>query len=162
MKKTILLFIVFFFSNSLIAQNNKWESISYTFSKGPVSPEYQYSYVISINNDGSGKLNYTKAAVTNEYDFIVNKKGRKSLNKVLKNSNVFTVSADDMKSDQTLMGGPSKTMIITMWQAPNLDQKPTTIEIPSQVKPEYSEGIENLYDEVENLVPDDIWKRATQ
>lgn len=162
MKKTILVFFAIIISNSLFAQNNKWENITYTYSKGPVSPEYQYSYIISINRDGTGKLTYTKAGVTNEYDFNVNKKARKNLNKVLNNSNVFIVNAEDMKPEQTLVGGPSKTMIITMWQSPNLDQKPTTIEIPSQVKTEYSEGIEDLYDEVENLVPDDIWKTATK
>jgi hypothetical protein len=162
MKKFIFLFFTIILANSLLAQSNKWSTISYTYSKGPVSPDYQYSYIILLNSNGTGKLSYTKASATNDYDFTFNKTERKSLNKALTNANVFVVGANDMKSEQTLVGGPSKTMIITMWQDPNLDQKPTTIEIPSQVKAEYLEGIQDLYDEVENLVPDDIWKKATQ
>jgi hypothetical protein len=162
MKKFILFFFAIILTNSLFAQNNKWSAISYTYSKGPVSPDYQYSYIILINRDGSGKLTYTKANATNDYDFTITKHECKDLNKVLSAANVFTVSPDDMKSDETLVGGPTKTLLITMWQSPDLDQKPATIEIPSMVRPEYAEGIQDLYDDIENLVPDDIWKKATQ
>jgi len=96
--------------STAFAQSNKWSSLSYSFSKGPVSPEYQYNYTININDNGTGTLIYTKLSASDEYDFKVGKKGMKRLNNALKKSGIFTVSPEEMKSDQNLIGGPSKVL----------------------------------------------------
>lgn len=160
MKKIIFLIFALFLFNSVFAQTNKWSSISYSYSKGPVSPEYQFNYVILINETGAGKLSYTKSSITNDYDFAVGKSGLKKLNKALKNSKVFVVSAEDMKADQNMIGGPANDLQITMWQAPNLDAKPTVIEVPTQVKPAYADKVNKLYDTINGLVPADIWDKV--
>ncbi|MEO8209381.1 MAG: hypothetical protein ABI840_02385, partial [bacterium] len=69
MKKIILLFMAIVLANSLYAQSNKWSSLAYSYSKGPVSPEFQYKYTISISSNGSGILTYTKGSATINYDF---------------------------------------------------------------------------------------------
>jgi len=160
MKKLIFLAITLFIVSASFAQSNKWSSISYSYSKGPVSPEYQYSYTIDISADGSGKLLYTKASTTSEYDFKVGKKGRKILNNALSKSKVFSVSPDEMKSSQNLIGGQQRSLTITKWQAPNLDARPEVIMVPSQVNDTYSAGINDLYDTIENLVPYSVWGQA--
>ena len=147
---------------SAAAQSSKWMSLAYTYSKGPVSPPYQYSYTISINNFGEATLSYTKSETTKEFPFNVDKKDLKELNNALKKSKVFSVSPDEMKADSNLLiGGSSKTLIITKTQAANLDQLPETIDVPRQVTEMYSENIEDLYDTIENLVPSDVWNQAT-
>lgn len=165
MKKITLTFILFLavaFTGSLNAQSNKWASVAYAYSKGPVSPEFQYKYTISISSNGSGILTYTKGSATINYDFKVGKNGRKKLNTALRNSQVLTVSPDEMKSDENLFGGATQTMVITMLQASNVDQKPTTIEVPARVKSEYLEGVSNVYNLMENLVPQSVWDKATE
>jgi len=161
MKKLIFLGIALFVVSTSFAQSNKWSSISYSYSKGPVTPEYQYNYTIDINPDGEGKLIYTKSSKTSEYDFRVGKKGRKKLNAALSKSQVFTVSADEMKSKEMVVGGPQRSLTITKWQSPMLDARPEVIIVPSQVNDIYSAGVNNLYDTIENLVPNSVWNKAT-
>jgi len=160
MKKLIFLAITLFAVSASFAQSNKWSSISYTYSKGPVSPEYQYNYTIDINPDGEGKLIYTKSAKTSEFDFKVGKKGRKKLNSALNKSKVFTVSPEEMKSKDMMMGGPERSITITKWQSPMLDSRPEVIIVPSQVNDTYLMGVNNLYDTIENLVPNSVWDKA--
>lgn len=157
MKKIFLLILILFCSASLFAQNNTWNSVAYTYSKGPVSPEYQYSYTITIYNDGNGSMVYRKGQDSSSNDFRISKKQKKSLNKALNSSNVFAVTPEQMKSETTTVGGPSKSIIITTTDIDNAQ-----ITVPSQVKPEYAEGIDELYNEIENLVPASIWQTVTK
>jgi len=150
MKKLIFLFLSILLFSTSYAQSNKWSTVSYSYSKGPVSPEYQLNYTININNDGTGLLTYTKPNSSDEYEFKVGKKGMKKLN----------VNPDEMKSDQNLIGGPSRGVSVTMWQEPNLDQKPNVIQTPSGINDTYKEGIYSLFDTIENLVPSSVWKKA--
>lgn len=160
MLKYYFLFFVLLISGISFSQSDRWSSISYSYSSGPVSPEYQYHYILNISENKTGKLIYTKKDKTNEYDFSFGKKSMKKLNKSLKKSKVFSVSPDQMKSENNLIGGPERSLLITKWQSPDLDARPETISVPSQVNELYSAGIDNLYREIENLVPSDIWKKA--
>lgn len=161
MKKLIVLVIVLVFYGVSFAQSNKWSTVEYLYSKGPVAPEYQYNYTITIDNAGVGKLSYTKSSLTNDYDFSIGPKSLKRLNKALNKSQVFTAAADEMKADKNMVGGPSRSLNVTMWQPSNVDQKPTVIMVPSQVSEKYEANINSLYDLIENLVPKKIWNQAT-
>lgn len=143
------------------AQNYKWMSLVYTYSKGPVSPPYQYSYSIAVDKLGKGNLTYTKSGVTKEFPFIVSKKNLKKLNKAVNKSGVLTVNVDDMKAENPMIGGSTRTLAITKNQSPILDVMPETINVPAQLNEKFSEKVNNLYDEIENLVPSDAWEQAT-
>ncbi len=156
---TVFIFSLIFLSSGY-GQSNKWSTILYSYSKGPVSPEFQYSYTILIYPDRSGTLTYTKSSGTRIIMFGFGYSGLSKLNSALKKSKVFTLSPEQMKSDNNLLGGPSGSAKITMWQSPNVDAMPTIIEIPANVNPEYSEGIENLYRTIEGLVPDSVWNEV--
>ncbi|MEO6693808.1 MAG: hypothetical protein ABIY50_10380 [Ignavibacteria bacterium] len=160
MKKLFFLAISLLMVTAAFAQSNKWSSITYTYSKGPVSPEYQYNYSIDISPDGNGKLVYTKASKTNEYSFQFGKKGRKKLNSALNKSKVFTVSPEDMIASDIMMGGPLRGLSITKWQSPMLDARPEVITVPAHVNETYQTCINQLYETIENLVPNSIWNKA--
>ena len=160
-KKLLSLAVLLFFCSSAFSQSDKWASISYTYSKGPVSPEYQFNFTITIDNAGVGILSYSKSSITNNYDFSLGKKGMKKLNSALSKSKVFSVNADSMKADNSIIGGPTKNLSVTMWQEPNLDQRPTVIQIPDHVKEKYSANLNDLYNVIENLVPNKVWNKAT-
>ncbi len=160
--KLIAVFTAILIASSVSAQSPRWSTIEYVRSSGPVSPEYQYNYSIVINEDGSSKLISTNQEGTKEYDFIIpnNKKGMKKLRKELKKSCVLKMSPDEFKSDNTLIGGKTNKLIITLWQDPMLDQPPQKIEIPSNVKEEYESQIDRLYTTIMNLVPASVKSEA--
>ena len=160
LKKLLLIFIIFTASGISYSQSSRWSSISSSYSKGPVSPEYQYNYTIDISESGSGKLYYTKSSVTNEFDFNVSKKGLKKINKALVKSKVFILRSDEIASENATVGGPERSITITKWQSPDLDARPEVIIVPSQIKEIYSSGINNLYKTIEISVPTDVWKKA--
>ena len=155
---TFVLFLLFI-SNITYSQNTDWATIDYHYSSGPVSPEYQYNFNVIINKDGAGTVFSEKNGKREEYTFSVGKKSMKKLNKSLRNSNVFSLNQDSLKSETNRIGGSEKNIVITMWQSPDLDQKPRTITVPNQVKSEYEKCFGNLYSTIENLVPDSIYEK---
>ena len=157
-KHILLPVVMLLLAGSAQSQTQKWSSLEYSHWSGPVSPEYQYNYRIIISYDGSANVTYKDAngEVFREFKIPSNKKGMKKLKKALKNSKVFDVPAESMKSDQTLIGGAESKLVITLRQDPLLDQPPGRIEIPSQVKDEYKDGIEKLYVTIKSLVPEEI------
>ena len=160
LKNLILIIIIFAVTEISFSQSIRWSTISSSYSKGPVSPEYQYNYTIDISENGTGKLYYTKSSVTNEFDFNVSKKCIKNINKALTKSKVFKLRPDELASENALIGGPERSITITKWQSPDLDARPEVIIVPSQIKEIYSAGIDKLYKTIENSVPANVWKKA--
>ncbi|MEP7146375.1 MAG: hypothetical protein ABI792_05155 [bacterium] len=160
MKKILFLVFTLFLISKSYSQAGEWATISYSYSKGPVSPEYQYNFIILINETGAGKLTYTKSSITKEYDFAVGKKGLNKLNKALMKSKVFVLSEENLKSDKNITGGPQKDLLINRLQYATQDTKPATIQVPSQVNVKYSDNINKLYETIEGLVSPDIWDKA--
>ena len=158
--KLLIIFFIFTASGISFSQSSRWSAISSSYSKGPVSPEYQYNYTIDINESGSGKLYYTKSSVTNEFDFYVSKKCLKKINKALIKSKVFILRPDEIASENAKVGGPERSITITKWQSPDLDARPEVVIVPSQIKELYAENINNLYKTIENSVPADVWKKT--
>lgn len=154
----LLLTVLLLFAGSVQSQTQKWSALEYSHWSGPVSPEYQYRYSIIISNDGYANVTYkdSNGEIFREFKIPSNKKGMKKLKKALKNSKVFDVPAETMKSDRTLIGGSESSLVITLWQDPMLDQPPGRIEVPTQVKEEYKDGIEKLYSTIKGLVPEEI------
>jgi hypothetical protein len=159
----IILAIVFLIPAVMIqAQTPRWSTVEYYHSSGPVSPEYQYHYTILIEENGNSKLSYTNAKGTDEWSFQVpcNKTGIKKLNKALKKSKIFDVGMDDMKNENTLIGGKEDRLTVILWQDPSLDQPPTRIEVPANVKDQYAERIQKLYTTIISLVPASVKEQA--
>lgn len=160
MKTLFIIFLSVISFANIFAQNGNWDNILYSYSSGPVSPEYQYNYKISVNISGWCKLTYTKNGISKDYDFFAGLREMKKLKSELRRSKVFRVSPDEMKSENILIGGHVRNAVITLYQIPTLDQKPETITIPNQVNEKYRKGIEELYDSIEDLVPQSVWNQT--
>ncbi|MBV6477333.1 MAG: hypothetical protein HGGPFJEG_00071 [Ignavibacteria bacterium] len=156
----VLIYLLSISLTTLHAQNTHWSTLDYSYSKGPVSPEYQFNYRIIITEDRNGILVYTNSSSTKDYNFKVGKSTFKKIKKQLTACDVFSVNPDEMKSDKNLIGGPISELTVTMWQPPDVDAKPTMIVIPSQLNEKYSESFNKLYDLLENSVPNSIWEKA--
>lgn len=144
------------------AQSTRWSTIEYQHSSGPVSPEYQYEYKVVINEDGSSTFSYSDMNRKFDREFRIpsGKKGMKKLKKALKKSMIFDVTPDEMKSSEKMIGGKENKLTVTLWQDPMLDQMPEKIEVPSQVKDEFKNGIDNLYSKIIELVPSEYRKET--
>ncbi|MEZ4689185.1 MAG: hypothetical protein R3A12_02990 [Ignavibacteria bacterium] len=83
----------------------------------------------------------------------------KKLNKKLKSSEVFSVPSDEMKANDAMIGGPTRSMQIIMWQSLT-DQKPVTIDVASHLNEAYADNMFSVYEQLENMVPKSIWDKA--
>lgn len=160
-KLNILIFLcLFIFINSINAQSN-WDQISYHYSIGS---EHQYAYNIVIHSDKKGRIMHIESGTRNDYDFIVSKKGMKKLNSTLKKDKLLLVSDSELlnENEKNLPGDPERNAVITFWQPPEIGAKPRTIIIPSlnQLNEKYKKKILNLYEIIEDLVPNSIWKKV--
>ncbi|MEO8665227.1 MAG: hypothetical protein ABI462_07010 [Ignavibacteria bacterium] len=160
MKKISFIIFALLLVGKCYSQSGEWASVLYSYSKGPVSPEYQYNYTVWIDETGSGKLTYTKSASTNTYEFTVSKEGLDKLNNALMKSQVFVISEDSLKGERTHIGGPEKSLLINRLQYAVQGSIPATIEIPIPVNEKYSDSINELYETIDGLVPSDVWDLA--
>ncbi|HEY5534487.1 MAG TPA: hypothetical protein VIL99_06090 [Ignavibacteria bacterium] len=137
-----------------------WATISYNFSSGPVSPQYQYSYSVVITTDKncsflyvySGEFNYTK-------EFLIEEESFNELKNLLKESRILDI---EMTSDPTHpLGGTMRFVSIVFKQSdPNIDQPPRVITAPYYPAEEYKTGLDKLYDFIESLIPEGAKKEA--
>ncbi|MBS1517039.1 MAG: hypothetical protein JSS91_03040 [Bacteroidetes bacterium] len=160
MKKIFIVICFLISAGYSFSQDTHWSSFSYYYSNGPVSPEYQYNYRIIMNEFGEGVYVYTNSKGTKQYDFSISGKKLKKFNRTFKKSFIFSAGAEEMKSEKNLMGGPEKELEVTMWQSPDLDAKPRTINIPSHLNEKYSEEMDCIIKQIENLVPKSIKDKA--
>lgn len=158
--RIIFIFAIMLLASAIGAQSDHWTTLDYKYSKGAVSPEYQLNYSIIIQESRDAKLIFTKGTSTSEHDFKISKKQLKKLNKALRKSKVFSISPDEMKSSEQIIGGPSRQLVITMWQSPDLDAKPPVIEVPAQVNEKCFNDVFSLYEVIEDLVPEKVWNKA--
>jgi len=160
MKKILItIFLMFVCANFSSAQVNKWTSITYSFNSGPVSPEYQKTYTITINSDRTSQISYHKGldkrAPTKE-DFNITKANLKKLNKAINKTGIL----DGVKPDNTsdgMIGGTVKSITITyVNKDPNLDQPPTVLTFNKWSNS--PDNINNLFNMMDKMVPNKVWK----
>jgi len=162
-----ILFVVLVFVPLFANAKYKWERISYYHSTGPVSPEYQYNYTITIDDDGAGRLEFTKAGKTTTYNFRVGDKGIHSLNNALVKSKVLNASPENLKPENELIGGSVYNATVTLHfpdeeEGESEKEKPPIIIIPNNVNKKYSDGVFALYLTMEKLVPLSTWQQAME
>lgn len=152
MKKIFILIFTFALSLPAFSQFG-WNNISLQHSSGPVSPEYQYNYTITIDASGAGKLSYTSDGVTNDYNFHISKNSLGSLNKAIVNSKILSMNVDSLSSGKTLIGGQVYKAVIT-------PSSGSEFTIPNSISDKYKASIYNLYEVIEDAVPNSTWNKT--
>jgi hypothetical protein len=156
-KNLLLVLFMFFAISSVYSQEkyyNKWTDIEYHYSSGPVSPPYQYKYIIKISESGAGTISYTKGTnATKEASFTVSKKNLKKLTSAVKKTRVMEVDPNEMKAEQKIGGAVHYTIVTVINTNPNLDQGPRHLQFPYAVNETYLKNITALYTLIESLVP---------
>ncbi|HQY19817.1 MAG TPA: hypothetical protein PK294_04725 [Ignavibacteria bacterium] len=150
------LFIVLLSSN-LYSQDTHWTNLAFYYSNGTVSPDYQYSYQILLNENGEGMVNYKNSEGNKERNFNVSSEDLENFNEYFKGSDVFKVDPDKMRSLDPKDGGSVRTLEVTLYQSPELDAMPPIIRIPEYLNKKYTEDMKCVYDRIESLVPEEIY-----
>jgi hypothetical protein len=128
-------------------------------------PPYFYSYSILINSDdASGFLKYAfdysqEDNPPLEYKLTFSEEQMGILNEAIKESKVLCEEIESVPDSLQPIGGSVQNVKITIVNPdPNLDQPPRIIETPYFPIEEYKEGLENLYETINKLVPENIWE----
>lgn len=158
MKKIFIAICFMIFTGNVFSQDTHWSNLSYFYSNGTVSPEYQYSYQILLNEDGEGILNFKNADGNKEKNFNVSAEDMVEFNKFFTVSDVFTVDPETMKAHEGSDGGSIRKLEVTMWQSPELDAMPRIIRISEYLNKKYTEDMRCIYKKIEALVPEEIYK----
>lgn len=162
MKKIIFVVLLLIVSCAANAQY-KWTSVSYYHNSGAVTPEFQYNYIIQINTEGASKLEYTKNGKTNTFEFNAGKKGLKTLDNSLSKTKLLSEKIDTVSDEKNLIGGSISSATIFLIKPEGWKKrKSPVIMIPNANNFKNSAEISDMFQTMEKLVPDHIWKEAME
>ncbi len=163
MKKILLSLIisVVFFSCSrsqVAGSDSLWTTIQYVHNSGPVSPQYQYTMTVTLNNDGTGNFDYIMGSgdvIKINKDFKFSKDSIKILTSALKKSRLLADVITEEK-EHPIGGQIKKVKVIIVDPDPNKDQPPKIIESPYFPSKEYVNGLNEFYKIITRQVPENI------
>jgi hypothetical protein len=128
-------------------------------------PPYFYSYSILINSDdASGFLKYAfdysqEDNPPLEYKLTFSEEQMGILNEAIRGSKVLCEEIESVPDSLQPIGGSVENIKITIVDPnPDLDQPPRIIKTPYFPIEKYKEGLENLYETINKLVPESIWE----
>lgn len=148
MKKLLMLFFVFAFAVPAAAQENNWiwTVAELSYYSGPVSPEYQYRWTLTINSDRTAMYTRSGAGKDTSFSFNLGPKCFNKLNNYIKKYDLITANPGDMETTSQKVGGSSYTLKLTIQNTnPNYDQPPQIKTFPSQVNEAWSSKMNNIY-----------------
>ncbi len=161
MKNILLLLAVFLLSTQIsFAQSTQWFTIAYSYNSGPVSPEYQKTYTVTVNQDRSAQISYhqgmDKRAPQVE-SFTVSKTNHKKLTSLIKKIGILDGTIPNDTPDGKI-GGSNKSITISYGNPnPNLDQPTRQANFTYQTSS--SEDVKSLFDLMDKIVTKKVWKK---
>jgi hypothetical protein len=180
-KFLIILFLIPFF-NSVNAQYN-WENISYTHSASSNADNSRTYYIINIDKNGNGKLEYFSDGKVDTKEYKISRKNLNFLNSKIKQSGIYKVNPKDLAADTPQSTDYVYTMTLTLdeefgknyeykFDRSKLEghekrkkdneedegEKLQVIPVPNNLKPEYKKNFYNLYHDIELIVPNYVWR----
>ena len=161
MKKNLIAIIIFFFAFSLHSQT-KWELITCSHSNGSVAPKYQWKRVITITNTGKGEYSYDTNADNDtsfSNEFQLSKKELKKLNSAVKKSKIMKVLPGEMRDLTKRKSGGWVEKIIIKPADKNSETEDNSLIYIFPMKEKYAEAMDDLYNLISELVPQDCKKK---
>jgi len=168
MKKILLLIAVFFLASQIsfgqsTGSDNQWLVIKYDFYSGPVSPQYQKTYSVTVNNDRSAQVSYRQGMEKTGpqiESFTVSKTNMKKLTSAIKKLGILE-GVNPSDSSDGKIGGPTKSITVTYGSTnPNLDQpvRQTTFKETGNS----SKEVTKLFDLMEKIFTKTLRKKLEQ
>lgn len=168
MKYFIFLFLVVItgFNCSSSLQYTEWSVVQLNHESGPVPPEYQYSYSVTINWNKICEYYYTfpmGGEKKLQYQFSINEEQFKRLQDAIEKSKIIGKEIPKLRDEEVPIGGPlTNTKVIVVDPDPNSDKPPKVYESPYFPVKEYQNNLGTLYKYINELVPKDIINKANE
>jgi len=161
MKKILLPLVLFFlFIGISNAQSDEWMNITYNYYSGPISPQYQKTYTITINSERVGMIRYhygmNKRAPSID-SFTVTKANLKKLAKAIKKTGVLNGMQPSDSSDGKIGGSEQTITLVYGNPNPNLDQP--VKQATYRLRTDSDKNERNLFTLMDKMVPKKIWKK---
>lgn len=166
MKHTIILFLIAFagFNCSSSQHYTEWSVVQLNHESGPIAPEYQYSYSITVNWNKTCEYLYTYPIGGEkklQYQFTINNEQFDGLQEAIEKSKLIGREIPKLKDEEIPIGGSlTNAKVIIVDPDPNSDKPPKVYESPYFPSKEYKTNLESLYKFINNLVPKDIIDKA--
>jgi len=167
MKYLFILFLVVFagFNCSSSKQYSEWSVVQLNYESGPISPEYQYSYSVIINNNKTCEYIYI-FPMSNEkklqYSFSISKEQYTGLQEAIEKSLLIGKEIPKLPDEQVPIGGSLTTVKITVVDPdPNSDKPPKVYQSPYFPEKAYEKNLDELYKYINRLVPEEILKKSS-
>ena len=163
MKNLLLsLLLLFFYSCAGSGSGDKWSSVTYMFESGPLPPKYQYSYNLTIQNNGTaGFVGFIGADPSNSsitYDFKCTPEEVKKISDAIVKSKILEGEIKELPDGERPVGGHlEKARIVLVQDNPNLDRPPAVKESPYFPADKYRDGLNKLYETLQKTIPEKIW-----
>ncbi len=161
MKKILLLLAVFFITSQIsFAQDTRWFTVAYSYFSGPVSPEYQKTYTVTVNHDRSASISFhqglDKMAPQVE-SFTISKSNQKKITSLIKKIGILDGVTPQDSADGKI-GGPSKSITVTYGNPnPNLDQPVRQVKFSETIFS--SDDVKKLFALMDKVVTKKVWKK---
>jgi len=161
-KILIALISMFFFSCAGSQDNNKWSSVSYMYDSGPLPPEYQYNYVVTIHSNGEAAMVYFIGADPSNssltYDFKCTPENLKKIGDAIAKSKILDEDIKEEPEGNRPIGGHlEKVRVVLEEENPLLDRAPRMKESPYFPLKKYRDGLNKLFETVASFVPENVW-----
>jgi len=155
MKKLLLIFIFlssFSCSKSQDKGSEPWSAITYNLSGGQISQGYQNNYSVIINSDKSCVFVYRFPENDLTRDFTIDDNMLTKLSELIVAAKILEseITTDPMYA---LSADMRSCQIVFKQNDPNLDQPPKVIKVPFNPSDEFKDGLNNLYNFIETLIP---------
>lgn len=131
--------------------------IEFHYVTPAVSPEYQYSYDVLINSDGSSVYSFRKGDDRIMETFNITEQEFEELNKMIKDAGLLKEKVNTISSDEIPDGASRQWLVLLVENLdPDLDQPPRRIEMPVYPEEKYKESLSNIYSKIKNLIPENL------
>lgn len=160
MKSAAAFIIILLVSSTAFAQF-EWEKLAYYHSTGNTTPDIQSSYQIELHESGNSKLEYTKYGRTNIYEFTPSSSGLRRIDRMIQSSGVLDADTADLRGTGEFNPGPVYLLTIFLDKPTGYKKrKHPSVIIQTEVSKKYREKAFRIYEEMESLVPAEIWAKA--
>ncbi len=154
----LLLILIFLSSVSCSKSQDKgiesWASITYNLNGGQILQGYQNNYSVIINSDKSCVFIYRFPENDLTKDFKIDDNTLTKLSELIIAAKILE---SEITTDPTyaLSADMRSCQVVLNQNDPNLDQPPRVIKVPFNPSDEFKDGLNNLYNFIETLIPGD-------
>lgn len=131
--------------------------IEFHYVTPPLLPEYEYSYDVLINSDGSCVYSFRKGEERIMETFSISEYDYEELTKMIIDSGILKEEVNSLPPDETPDGASRQWLVLLIEnQNPDLDQPPRRIEMPVHPEEKFDESLDKIYTKIKNLIPKNL------